>query len=130
MSSTSVSPNFARQRVRKRALQHLRREAGYRSAKDFAEQVGIPGSTYARYERAVEDPDCGISPFSAWQIADALSNNIDLVVGSEDINAHGAAAIDKCVSTLSLANQLVLTGFLVYFRSLEATKSAAGEVAW
>ena len=36
----------------KRTLQRLRREAGYRSAKEFAEALGIPGSTYARYERA------------------------------------------------------------------------------
>ena len=44
----------------KRTLQRMRREAGFRSAKDFAERVGIPMSTYARYERAGDGPECGI----------------------------------------------------------------------
>lgn len=71
----------------KRALQRMRREAGFRSAKDFAERVGIPMSTYARYERAGDGPECGIPLPSAWAIADELGCSIDLVVGREDIDA-------------------------------------------
>lgn len=119
MSSTPASPYSARHRVGKRTLQRLRREAGYRSAKDFAEQVGIPSSTYARYERAVEGPDCGIPLSSAWQIADALGCSIDLVVGREDIDARAATTLDECVSALSLTNQAMLTGFFDRLESLE-----------
>ena len=122
MSSTSASPNTARPRVGKRTLQRLRREAGYRSAKDFAEQVGIPGSTYARYERAVEGPECGIPLSSAWQIADSLGCTIDLIVGREDIDACDAGTIDERVAALTPANQTMLTGFLDYLEMLESSK--------
>ena len=122
MSSTSASPNSARPRVGKRTLQRLRREAGYRSAKDFAEQVGIPGSTYARYERAVEGPECGIPLSSAWQIADSLGCTIDLIVGREDIDARDAGTIDERVAALTPANQTMLTGFLDYLEMLESSK--------
>lgn len=123
MSSTPASPNSARPQVGKRTLQRLRREAGYRSAKDFAEVLSIPCSTYARYERAVEGPECGIPLPSAWQIADALGCSIDLVVGREDIDARDAGTIDERVAALSLTNQAMLTGFLDYLESLEASKS-------
>lgn len=122
MSSAPASPNFARPRVGKRTLQRLRREAGYRSAKDFAEVLSIPCSTYARYERAVEGPECGIPLPSAWQIADALGCSIDLVVGREDIDARDAGTIDERVAALSLTNQAMLTGFLDYLESLESSK--------
>lgn len=122
MSSTPASPNSARPQVGKRTLQRLRREAGYRSAKDFAEVLSIPSSTYARYERAVEGPECGIPLPSAWQIADALGCSIDLVVGREDIDARDAGTIDERVAALSLTNQAMLTGFLDYLESLEASK--------
>lgn len=122
MSSTPASPNSARPRVGKRTLQRLRREAGYRSAKDFAEQVGIPGSTYARYERAVEGPECGIPLSSAWQIADALGCSIDLIVGREDVDARDAGTIDERVAALTPANQAMLTGFLDYLETLESSK--------
>lgn len=122
MSSTPASPNSARPQVGKRTLQRLRREAGYRSAKDFAEVLSIPCSTYARYERAVEGPECGIPLPSAWQIADALGCSIDLVVGREDIDARDTGTIDERVAALSLTNQAMLTGFLDYLESLETSK--------
>lgn len=122
MSSTPASLNSARPRVGKRTLQRLRREAGYRSAKDFAQVLSIPCSTYARYERAVEGPECGIPLPSAWQIADALGCSIDLVVGREDIDARDAGTLDERVAALSLTNQAMLTGFLDYLESLESSK--------
>ncbi len=123
MPLTPASPNSARPRVGKRTLQRLRREAGYRSAKDFAEKLGIPGTIYAHYERAVEGPECGIPLPSAWQIADALGCSIDLVVGREDIDVRDAGSLDKRVTALSPTNQTMLTGFLDYLESLEAAGS-------
>ena len=64
-AASSYTPTSA-----KRTLQRLRREAGYRNAKDFAAVLGIPASTYSRYERAEEGPLCGIPLSSAWSIAD------------------------------------------------------------
>ncbi len=118
----SSVPN-ARRACGKRTLQRLRREAGYRSAKDFAAVLGIPASTYARYERQPEGPECAIPLSSAWQIADALGCSIDLVVGREDIDAAGAPTLDDRVAALSLNGQEMLRGFLGYLEQLDAERS-------
>ena len=86
MSLTATSQTPYKPISGKRTLQRRRREAGYRSAKEFAEALGIPGSTYARYERAGDGADCGIPLPAAWQIADKLGCSIDLVIGREDID--------------------------------------------
>ena len=117
-------PN-ARRACGKRTLQRLRREAGYRSAKDFAAVLGIPASTYARYERQPEGPECAIPLSSAWQIADALGCSIDLVVGREDIDAAAAPTLDERVAALSLNGQEMLRGFLGYLEQLDAERSTS-----
>ena len=62
-----------------RSLQELRREAGYRSAREFAEACEITQSSMTRYEK---EPD-NIPVRSAWRIADVLGCSIDDVVGRE-----------------------------------------------
>lgn len=62
-------------------LLQLRRRAGYRSAQDYAEHMGIPMSTYGRYE---SNP--GRIPLErAWAIADDLGCPIDAVVGRVEL---------------------------------------------
>lgn len=114
----------ANQRKDRWQLQRLRREAGYRSAKDFAAVLGIPASTYTRYERQAEGPECAIPLSSAWQIADALGCSIDLVVGREDIDAASAPTLDDRAAALSLDGQEILRGFLGYLEQLDAAKAA------
>lgn len=63
------------------SLQNLRKEAGYRTAKDFAEAVDIPAPTYTRYE---QEP-AKIPIERAWIIADFLGCTIDAVVGRTPI---------------------------------------------
>lgn len=112
----------------KRTLQRLRREAGYRSAKEFAEALGIPGSTYARYERAGDGADCGIPLPAAWQIADRLGCTIDLVVGREDIDAPR-----PCESMGDRINSLSRTGMEMlddYLRFLEYRDDADTSQDW
>lgn len=83
----------------KAALSDLRREAGYRNAKDFAAALGVPTSTYSRWERGAQGPDSAIPMAGAWSIADMLGTTIDAVVGREpaptpeghDLNAFYAA---------------------------------------
>ena len=97
----------------KRTLQRLRREAGYRSAKEFAEALGIPGSTYARYERAGDGADCGIPLPAAWQIADKLGCSIDLVIGREDIDASCRKnTINERIESLSYSSLELLESYL------------------
>lgn len=92
----------------RRTLQRLRRGAGYQNAKDFAAEVGIPESTYARYERAPEGPDCGIPIANAWAIADKLGCSIDLVVGREDIDAPKPLTLDDRARALTRESRRVL----------------------
>lgn len=74
-------------------LLELRRAAGYRNANDFAEEHGIPASTYARYE---SNP--GKIPMDrAWQLADILDTTIDVIVGREapdPVSARGDVQIE------------------------------------
>lgn len=63
-------------------LQELRKEAGYRTAKDFAEAIKVPPTTYARYEQSPEK----IPLKQAWMIADFLHCSIDAIVGREPID--------------------------------------------
>ena len=123
MSSFSTAGVFARKINGKRTLQRLRREAGYRSARDFAAAVGIPDSTYARYERTGDGPDCGIPLSNAWAIADALGCSIDLVVGREDIDASGAAhTLQERADALSCASSAMLEDYLSYLEYLDVER--------
>ena len=103
----------------KRTLQRLRREAGYRTAKDFAEELHIPYSTYSRYERAGEGPESGIPLYAAWAMADKLGCSIDLVVGRADIDAPEVQTIDSRVRKLSRSGREMLDDFLEYLEFRE-----------
>ncbi len=67
------------------ALQELRKAAGYKSAKDFCAETGIPLATYARYESAPEK----IPVDRAWLMADKLGCSIDLIVGRTELQPSG-----------------------------------------
>lgn len=67
------------------SLQDLRKGAGYRTAKEFAEALGVPTTTYSRYEATPEK----IPLSSAWAIADFLGCTIDEVVGHEAAGTAG-----------------------------------------
>ena len=110
----------------KRTLQRLRRQAGYRSAKDFAEALGIPGSTYARYERAGDGADCGIPLPAAWQIADMLGCSIDLVVGREDIDAPEPEGIQPRYDALSADGRALVDSYLSYVELGERAARSQG----
>lgn len=114
MSSLGTACAPARPIRGKRTLQRLRREAGYRSAKDFADALGIPASTYARYERTGDGADCGIPLPAAWQIADKLGCSIDLVVGREDIDALAPGEIQLRYDALTGAGRALVDSYLSY----------------
>ena len=126
---SSLSPTHALEHSfgGKRTLQRLRRMAGYRSAKDFAKALGIPCSTYARYERAGDGADCGIPLAAAWQIADKLGCSIDLVVGREDIDKPYPATIEERIGSLSRTSSEMLDD---YVRFLEFRDEAEASQDW
>ena len=61
-------------------LQELRKRAGHKTAKGFAEAMGIPLTTYARYESNPEKIPLAV----AWRFADEFGVSIDIVVGREE----------------------------------------------
>lgn len=67
------------------SLRRLRRMAGYSSAKAFAESVGIPAPTYAKYEQIEDGPETPMPIKNAWLIADKLNCSIDAIVGRAEI---------------------------------------------
>lgn len=127
MTSNHSSAQSARPVRDKRTLQRLRREAGYRSAKDFAAEVGIPASTYARYERNPDGPACGIPMAAAWAIADKLGCSIDLVVGREDIDAPAPDTIQSRYDALTPEGRELVDGYLSYVEFGEQAASAFRE---
>lgn len=90
-------------------LQELRKEAGYRTAKDFAEAIDVPPTTYARYEQSPEK----IPLKQAWMIADFLGCSIDAVVGREHIDITAMRGdIQRFHDSLSPDNKVLHEDFL------------------
>ena len=64
---------------RKPNLQAMRRRAGFKSAKAFAEHIGMPTATYTKYEQG----NTKLTLLQAWEFADALDCTIDEIAGRE-----------------------------------------------
>lgn len=63
-----------------RAIQRARRNAGFRSAADFADAIGVDRVWYSKLERCAE-PDYDIPAKWFVEVADALHINITTVMG-------------------------------------------------
>lgn len=85
----------------KSPLADLRKAAGYRSSRDFAAVLGIPATTYSRYERTLADPESGIPLRAAWAIADKLHCSIDAVVGRDEADDTQGRDLNAAYRTLS-----------------------------
>ena len=66
-----------------KTIKDLRQEKGYRSAREFADALGIATSSMSRYDK---DPET-IPLKHAWAMADLLGCSIDEVVGREPVTA-------------------------------------------
>ena len=64
---------------RKYRLQECRKAAGYKSAREFAEAIGMPVRTYTNYEQEDRDLTLGL----AMQFAEAMGCTIDQIAGRE-----------------------------------------------
>ena len=69
-----------------RALQRLRKEAGFKSAASFANYIGIKPGTYTSYEQG----EAAFSYERAWDMADALEVTLD-ELGGRDFPVEGFA---------------------------------------
>lgn len=73
-----------------KTIQELRREKGFRSAREFAESLGISPSSMSRYDK---DPET-IPVKVAWAMADALDCSIDEIVGRTRVTAGASELQD------------------------------------
>jgi len=100
-----------------KSLQDLRKEAGYKTGKDFADECGMNPSTYARYEK---DPS-GIPLKSAWKMADMLGCSIDAVVGRDNPQtADERGEVQKRYDALSPACRSLVGDFIEFAESKDA----------
>lgn len=82
-------------------LAELRIRAGYRNSKEFAAALGVPASTYSRWERGFQGPESSIPIASAWAIADKLGTTIDAVVGRAAAPEDDGRGLDDFYESLS-----------------------------
>ncbi len=73
-----------------KTIQELRREKGFRSAREFANALGISPSSMSRYDK---DPET-IPVKVAWAMADALDCSIDEIVGRSRVTAGASVLQD------------------------------------
>lgn len=103
------------------ALYELRKQAGFKSAKDFAAAEGIPAATYARYESS---PD-KIPLKSAWQLADRFGVAIDVIVGRARPEKPAAGgAVQQAFDALTEQSQASLSDYLAFLSQRDERQAA------
>ena len=107
-------------------LQELRKQAGYRTAPEFARTMDIPESTYARYESS---PD-KIPLDKAWRLADIFGCSIDAIVGRERIEVGDARGeVQRAYDALSPDSRVALDKYLAFLVQSDAGECARAEEA-
>ncbi len=104
-----------------KSIKDLRQEKGYRSAREFADALGIATSSMSRYDR---DPET-IPLKHAWAMADLLDCSIDEVVGREQVTA-GRNELQEFYDGLSREGKALFDEFkeFVAMKEERAKKSA------
>lgn len=93
------------------ALLELRKQAGFKNAKDFAAAEGIAEATYARYESSPEK----IPLKSAWQLADRFGVPIDVIVGRRAVDVTSLRGrVQESYEALSERSRASLDDYLAF----------------
>lgn len=105
-------------------LLELRKQAGFKNARDFAAAEGIATATYARYESAPEK----IPLKAAWQLADRFGVSIDVIVGREHVDvADLRGEIQDSYDALSEQSQASLQDYLTFLTQRDACEGRKRE---
>lgn len=89
------------------SLQRIRKAAGFKSARSFAEHIKMNPQTYTDYEQ-------GKSMFSyerAWTIADALNCSLDELGGRKALKSYedpGQQRLNNCYENMNDSGQQTL----------------------
>ena len=106
------------------ALLELRKQAGFKNAKDFAVTEGIAEATYARYESSSEK----IPLKSAWQLADRFGVSIDVIVGREHIDMSAPRGeVQDAYDALSKQSQASARDYLAFLAQRDAREAMQRE---
>ena len=93
------------------SLLELRRQAGFSTAKEFAQAEGIAEATYARYESSPEK----IPTKAAWQLADRFGVPIDVIVGHTSLDvASPKGDVQAMFGRLSARSQASALDYLMF----------------
>ena len=93
------------------SLLELRRQAGFSTAKEFAQAEGIAEATYARYESSPEK----IPTKAAWQLADRFGVPIDVIVGHTSLDvASPKGDVQAMFDHLSARSQASALDYLMF----------------
>lgn len=107
------------------ALLELRKQAGYKNAKDFAAAEGIAEATYARYESSPEK----IPLRSAWQLADRFGVPIDVIVGREHVDVAGLRGrVQETYDALSERSRASADDYLAFLAQRDEREAKEREV--
>lgn len=98
-----------------KTIKDLRQERGYRSAREFADALGIATSSMSRYDK---DPET-IPLKHAWAMADLLDCSIDEVVGREHVTA-GASELQDFYDGLLPETRALMDDLIEFARMKDA----------
>lgn len=102
-----------------KTIQELRRERGYRSAREFADALGISPSSMSRYDN---QPD-SIPTKVAWEMADKLGCSIDEVVGRKLVTS-GRSELQEFYDGLHRWNKDLFDEFREFIEAREKRASS------
>lgn len=98
-------------------LKEIRQEAGYKTAKDLADEMGVAGSTITRYEKEPES----IPMKAAIKMADMLGCSLDDIVGRDNpATADVRGVIQKRFDALMPGRRADLNKYLGYLEEEQA----------
>ena len=98
-----------------KSIKDLRQEKGYRSAREFADALGIATSSMSRYDR---DPET-IPLKHAWAMADLLGCSIDEIVGRGHVTA-GISGMQQIYDGLLPETQGLVDEFIEFAQAKDA----------
>ena len=112
----------------KTRLQELRKAAGFKSAKAFADYFGINLNTYTGYEQGKP-----ISLEQAWAFADEFDVSLDELAGRErpkrEYSDQRQAALNELYSYLDDANKSAAVGAVRGIAAAQAEEKTTAERA-
>lgn len=106
----------------KTQLQNIRRARGFKSAKAFAEHMGMSVGTYTQYEQG----QIGLTLEKAWEFADALECTLDDLAGrkfvAERYQDERQAVLNEDYAHLSDAGKDAAAGAVRGIRASEGAR--------